>query len=84
MTRTAANHYAVFANGTYWGIWPAQSAAEALHDAAHDEGTEGDTTRMLAHLMTEDDWKALIQLGRAGWVAGSFPLSARGAAQCSF
>ena len=53
--------YAIFANGIYWGIWPARSAEEAMRDAAHDEGTEGDVTGMIARLMTDADEKTLQQ-----------------------
>jgi hypothetical protein len=83
MTRMPANSYAVFAFGIFLGIWPAKSASEALHDAADDEGIECDTTRMLAHLMTEDDWKDLTQWHEAGCPAGTLPMSVREAAQCS-
>lgn len=83
MTPAAANSYAVFAFGMFLGIWPAKSAAEALHDAADDEGLDN-PTGMTAHLMTEDDWKALTQRHEAGCLGGIFPLTARGDAQCSF
>lgn len=82
MTRMPANSYAVFAFGMFLGIWPAKSAAEALHDAAYDEGLDN-PTGMTAHLMTEDDWKALTQRHEAGCPAGTLPMFVREAAQCS-
>jgi len=60
------NSYAIFANGIYWGIWPAPSAEEAVLDAAYDEGAEDDTTGIVATLMTEADWDALVQWREAG------------------
>jgi hypothetical protein len=69
------NSYAIFANGVYLGIWPAPSAEEAVLDAAYDEGIEGDTTGIIATLMTEADWNALVQW-REGGCADEFPIHA--------
>jgi hypothetical protein len=69
------NSYKIFANGVYWGIWPAPSAEEAVLDAAYDEGTEGDTTGIVATLMTEADWDALVQWREAGCPADKHPIN---------
>jgi hypothetical protein len=40
--------YAVFANGTFWGVWTADSAAQAIQLAADEVGTDGNTEGMTA------------------------------------
>lgn len=67
--------YAIFANGIYWGIWPACDASEAIRDAAQDEGTENDSEGLTAYRITEGDEKALRQWVEDGCPAGQFPLT---------
>ena len=35
--------YAVFANGTFWGVWAAANEDDAIEMAANDVGTDGAT-----------------------------------------
>jgi hypothetical protein len=67
--------YAIFANGIYWGIWPARDAYEATRDAAQDEGRENDIAGLTAHKITESDEKSLRQWVEDGCPAGQFPLT---------
>ena len=69
------NSYAIFANGVYWGIWPAPSAEEAVLDAAYDEGLDN-PTGMTARPMKKADWNALVQWREAGCPADKHPIHA--------
>ncbi|MBZ9576741.1 hypothetical protein [Modicisalibacter sp. MOD 31.J] len=40
--------YAIFANGSYWGAWDAQTAEQAMKDAASEVGTDGDIKGLVA------------------------------------
>ena len=40
--------FAVFANGTFWGAFEAESAEYAIKLAADQHGTDGDTSGMTA------------------------------------
>lgn len=68
------NEYAIFAYGSFWGIWPARNKKEAIHDAAYDEGFGDDLTGIVAHLMTEAEDKALMQWVEDGFPEGKFPI----------
>ena len=47
--------YAVFANGTFWGIWTAETAEAACQQAADDVGTDGNTEGLCAACWTAAD-----------------------------
>lgn len=38
----------IFANGTFWGAWTAETAEEAIQAAADEVGTDGNTDGMTA------------------------------------
>lgn len=38
----------IFANGTFWGEWEAETAEEAIQKAADEVGTEGNTEGLVA------------------------------------
>ncbi len=40
------NSFKIFANGTFWGVWGAETAEEAIQMAADEVGTEGNTEDM--------------------------------------
>jgi len=40
---TTQTDFAVFANGTFWGVWVAEDAATACQMAANEFGTDGNT-----------------------------------------
>ena len=41
-------HFAVFANGTFWGAFEGADEAEATQAAANEHGTDGNTEGMIA------------------------------------
>jgi hypothetical protein len=45
---TTTTDFAVFANGTFWGVFNAATADEAAQDAADEHGTDGDTNGLYA------------------------------------
>ena len=47
--------FAVFANGTFWGVWEADDAAAACQMAANEVGTEGNTDGLEAFPADEVD-----------------------------
>ena len=51
--------FAVFANGTFWGDFDAQTAKAAIHMAAKEYGTDGDTSGMTAKPLAECSEKDL-------------------------
>ncbi len=70
-------HYAIFANGTYWGKWPGESIAEAMKSAVEDVGT-GDigTDGLTAIPVSAIESFALDEWAESGSPAGQFPLTA--------
>jgi hypothetical protein len=38
----------IFANGTFWGQWEAETAEEAIKNAADEVGTDGNTDGLTA------------------------------------
>ncbi|QFQ87295.1 hypothetical protein F8A10_07580 [Paracoccus kondratievae] len=55
MTSTHSTEFAVFANGTFWGIWAAETKEAAIQRAADDVGTEGNTDGLIAKPASECD-----------------------------
>jgi len=52
--------FAIFANGTYWGVWSGEDAAAAIQAAADDVGTDGNTDGLIATAITEEMALAFI------------------------
>jgi hypothetical protein len=46
--------YAIFANGTYWGVWHAPSAEEAIRAAVAAVGTEGNVDGLVAYAVASN------------------------------
>ena len=51
--------YAVFANGTFWGIFKAKTAEEAEQAAADEHGTDGNTDGLFAKPVVDCDPKSM-------------------------
>ncbi len=52
--------YAVFANGTFWGIWTAETAEAACQQAADEVGTDGNTEGLTASLVSETPAELMV------------------------
>ena len=68
--------FAIFANGTYWGAWDAETAAAAMAAAAADVGTEGNIDGLTAHEVSEAQVSALNDWSDAGSPASQCPINA--------
>jgi hypothetical protein len=51
--------FAVFANGTFWGAFEAETAEAAIQMAADEHGTDGNTDGMTAKPLAECDEREL-------------------------
>ena len=65
--------YAVFANGTFWGIWAAESKEEACQKAADEVGTEGNTEGLRSFPVTADQIAEVEAWHEAGADAANVP-----------
>ena len=48
-------NFAVDANGTFWGVFAAETKDDAIQMAADMHGTDGNTDGMTARMATDDE-----------------------------
>jgi len=65
--------YAVFADGTYWGSWSADTPEAATQMAADEIGTNGDTEGFIAFEVTPDEREQVDRWWEEGADAATIP-----------
>lgn len=65
--------FAIFANGTYWGIVDADTSLAACQSAADEWGTEGNTDGLRAFEVTDDEAAAVDAWADDGADAAEIP-----------
>lgn len=68
--------FSIFANGSFFGTFEADTEAAAIKACADEVGTEGDTSGMRAYEVTADQAAAVEAWWYDGADAGKFPLDA--------